>query len=666
MLRRILAIVVVVFAADNGRAATPEPGRAVLDGVVVDESGAAVAGATVRVPEWAGPDVTATTGADGKFRVVLDGPLANYRVIYAADSGGKRLGRSLTDVMNYAPVVTTRITLKPAIDLHVSVVDAMEKPVAGATVAVEDGYKLAAYGTSDAKGAVTLRVPADANVHWVAGFRSGVGFDNFENYRAWPPPEPMPVPREVRLVLNGARSVRMRAIDSAGKPLANVRFFPALMARKDKIAFVTNTGYLSSLPDGMGLPRTGPDGIATCEWFPLALKRAVPFDPVTSEYHCPASPYIDMSTGTEPEPARLLKVVACGGRVTKPDGTPAAGVLVQAEGSGYTNHYCRCYARTGPDGGYRFDLFPDQGYLITVLDADRAAEVLKNIVIREGKPRADLDIHLITGTVLEGRVTGGAKNEPASGQTVYVTQGGTTLPAELGKEVAGHKVELTRWAQTGPDGRYRLRVGPGDFRIAGPDFKFTELKVASEATVTRDFRLPRLASGLFELTVRKTDGSPAKGASVTLSGAGEARADEKGTVRTLRSREPMVVYASDAAAGLAGFVHIGADDESATVTLRPAASASGRVVGQDGKPRENYTITCIARTAGGDPGEWVRFTTYSDARGAFVLPGLADGLSCQLLICNAMRCGLAPAREFTVRAPGSLKLGDVSLSPDLK
>jgi hypothetical protein len=664
MLRRIFAIVVVVFAAGNVRAATPDAVRAVIDGVVVDESGAAVAGATVRVPEWAGPDVTATTDAGGRFRAVLRGPLANFRAIYAADSGGKRLGRSLTDVMDYAPVVTTRITLKPAIDLHVSVVDAMEKPVAGATVAVEDQYKLAAYGTGDAQGAVTLRVPADANVHWVAGFRSGVGFDNFENYRAWPPPEPMPVPREVRLVLNGARSVRMRATDSAGKPLANVRFFPALMARKDKIAFVTNTGYLASLPDGMGLPRTGPDGVATCEWFPLALKRAVPFDPITSEYHCPASPYIDMSTGTEPEPARLLKVVTCGGRVTKPDGTPAAGVLVQAEGRGYTNHYCRCYARTGPDGSYRFDLYPNQGYLITVLDADRAAELLKDIVIREGKPRTDLDIRLITGTVIEGRVTGGPKNEPASGQTVYVTQGGTTFPPDL--EIAGQKIELTRWAQTGPDGRYRLRVGPGDFQISGPDLKLTKLMVASEATITRDFQLPRLASGLFELTVRKADGSPARGASVTLSGAGEARSDEKGTVRILRSHEPMLVYASDAAAGLAGFVRVGADDESATLTLRPAAAASGRVVGQDGKPREKYTITCIARAAGGTPSEWVRFTTYSDAEGAFVLPGLADGLSCQLLICNAMRCGLAPAREFTVGAAGPLKLGDVALSPDLK
>jgi Carboxypeptidase regulatory-like domain len=666
MLRPILAMVVVLFASDNLRASAPDPGRTVIDGVVVDESGAAVGGATIRIPDWGQPEVTATTGADGRFQAALNGPLANYRAIYAADSNGKRLGRALTDAMDYAPVVTTRITLKPAVDLLVSVVDATEKPVAGATVAIEDEYHLAAYGTSDVKGAVTLRVPADAKVHWVAGFRSGVGFDNFENYRAWPPPESMPVPRQVRLVLNGARSVRMRATDSAGKPLANVRFYPALMARKDKIAFVTNTGYLSYLPDGMGLPRTGPDGVATCEWFPVALKRAVPFDPVAAEYHCPASPYIDMSTGTEPEPARLLKVVTCGGRVTDPDGAPAAGLLVQAEGRGYTNHYCRCYARTGADGTYRFDLFPDQGYLITVVDADRAAEVLKNIVIREGKPRTDLDIHLITGTLIEGRVTGGAKNEPASGQTVYLTQGGATLPAELGKEVAGQTIELTRWARTGPDGRYRLRVGPGDIRVAGPDFKFTEIKVASEANLTRDFQLPRLASGLFELTVRKSDGSPAKGASVALGTTGQARADEKGTVRTLRSREPMLVYASDAAAGLAGFVRVGADDESATLTLRPAAAASGRVVGADGKAREKYTITCIARAGGSAPGESVGFTTYSDAAGAFVLPGLADGLSCQLLICNAMRCGLAPAREFTVRTTGPLKLGDVSLSPEFK
>jgi hypothetical protein len=666
MARWFLGVYLVFFTGLVARAAPAHPDRAAIEGLVVDETGTPVAGAAVRVLDWGHPELTTTTGADGRFRVTLDGPLANYRAVLAAGAGGKLLGRSRTDARDYGPVVTTRVTLKPAVELRVFVEDSKGQPVPGATVAVEDDHTLLAHGIADAQGVATFRVPSDANVHWVLGFRGGVGFDNFENYRAWPAPEPMPVPREVRLVLNGARSVQMRATDSAGRPIANVTFCPALMAKKEKIAFVASTSYLLWLPNGTGLPRTGVDGVATCDWFPLSLKRAVPFDPSSLEYHCPASPYIDMSTGTVPEPARLLRVVRCGGRVTNADGSPCPGVLVQAEGRGFTNHYCRQYGRTASDGNYHFDLYPVQGYVVGVADADRAATALTGIVIREGKPRNDFNFRLVAGTVIEGCITAGPKNEPVADQTVYLKQRGTPLPVELGKEVAGQQVELVRWGLTGSDGRYRLRVGPGDFEIAGPDYKFAEVKVGTEATLTRDFRMARPLNGQFEVAVRKPDGSPAAGATVTSLNIGDARTDERGRVRTKRSREPMLLYASDHAAGLAGFVRVGSDEESASLTMRAAASATGRVVGRDGKPRANYTVTCIARATGADPNERVRFTTYTGQDGAFVLPNLAEGLSCQLLICNAMRCGVAPAREFAVRASGRLDLGDVPDSLDPK
>ena len=71
---------------------------------------------------------------------------------------------------------------------------------------------------TDTQGLATLRVAADARVQWVIGLKAGVGFDYFENYHIVPATEFPPLPEEVTLTLNGARTVRIKAVDSAAGP----------------------------------------------------------------------------------------------------------------------------------------------------------------------------------------------------------------------------------------------------------------------------------------------------------------------------------------------------------------------------------------------------------------------------------------------------------------
>ena len=84
---------------------------------------------------------------------------------------------------------------------------------------------------------------------------------------------------------------------------------------------------------------------------------------------------------------------------SKSDGSHAPGILVQAEGIGPTRR-CRTYGRTRPDGTYEFNLYPDQGYVITIVDPTVAAQSLTGIVVHDGKPRADLDLSLIPGVLV--------------------------------------------------------------------------------------------------------------------------------------------------------------------------------------------------------------------------------------------------------------------------
>jgi hypothetical protein len=286
--------------------------------------------------------------------------------------------------------------------------------------------------------------------------------------------------------------------------------------------------------------------------------------------------------------------------------------------------------------------------MVTVLDADWAIATLTGVTVRAGEPRRDLDLRLVPGTVVTGRVTAGPGGRPAPEEAIYLEQQG-----------------LYRWAWTDADGRYRLRVGPGEFRLAGPDMQYANLKVQTEATITRDFDRPRRPRGPFTLTVRLADGTPAVGAMVQC--ARDARTDAQGQVRWMRNLEPLLPYARDATGSSAAFVALGADADSADLTLRPAATATGRVVGPDGRPRVNYSVCCIVRgAADAAPQQYVRLSACTGSDGTFTLPGLATGAICQLTICNGMTWGIQPSKEFTVAAAGTLALGDIPLPPDLK
>lgn len=663
MIRLLVVSVILLIVPATLRA--DDPSRAVIDGTAVDEAGEPVAGATIRAPQrWSfPPDAAAVTDSDGRFRLELATPMANGVTVYAATPDGARQGRQRTEFMDFSRTVRCRIVLKPAATVRVAVVDGQGEAVPDAVVALDDFHAMLAHAVTDGAGAAALRVPVDARVSVVVAFKPGAGFDYFENCST-SEESLMAVPATVKLVLSGARTIRIRAADSAGRPLAGIPFCPALVGKQGKIAFVVSTGFLSALADSGALPRSDADGIAVCDWFPPEIKRASPFEPIAPGYHCPASPYFDQSTTTV-QPARLLRTVKAGGRVTESDGAPAAGILVQAEGRGYTNHYCRNFARTAADGTYSLELYPDQGYVVAVLDPDRAATNITGVVIREDHPRTDLDFRLGPGTLVEGQVTVGPHGAPAAGQMVSLKTLGTPLPEELGKQVMGTRAALFRSAATDDSGRYRLRVGPGEYQIAGPDRTFGALNVGPETAVRRDFHLPRLVRGPIEVVVRHPDGTPAAGATLLNITFGDARTDDAGRFRGTRGRNPALLYACDPSGGTAAVATIGPDDDRAALTLRTAATATGRVVGKDGRPRPDCSVTAIIRpAAGGTPEQWVRRSTYADSNGFVTLTGLVDGTRCEITVCSALRCGLSPVKTFEVRGTGTIELGDLPLPPD--
>ena len=74
------------------------------------------------------------------------------------------------------------------------------------------------------------------------------------------------------------------------------------------------------------------------------------------------------------------------------------------------------------------DLAPEQSYMIGVIDDEWAAQDLDGRGVREGVARAGLDLSLVRGGVIRGRVTAGPAAKAAAGRGVMLAETGRTVP----------------------------------------------------------------------------------------------------------------------------------------------------------------------------------------------------------------------------------------------
>jgi len=151
------------------------------------------------------------------------------------------------------------------------------------------------------------------------------------------------------LVLEGARTVRIHATDSKDRPVPGMAFVPWTLAKNGKIANVNLSGAscLSSLA-----AKTDREGIATFDWIPKQLNGGIQFLFRGKGYCLPQNVSFDPTREQDLLTACILKSATLLGKVRFPDGKPAPGILIQAEGRG------RMLARSGADGSYAFETDP--------------------------------------------------------------------------------------------------------------------------------------------------------------------------------------------------------------------------------------------------------------------------------------------------------------------
>jgi hypothetical protein len=676
--RRILLLLLAsrlaLFAGSSSLAAEDDAPSHTIEGTVVDEADKPVAGAKISgTSGWA--EHATTSNEKGQFRLqVKPGPQGAVNAQLEARSTDGRLSFLSVYQQNPEPV---RLVVKPARELAVAVSGADGKPIAMAEVEFHSSMRRLIRGVTDEQGRWTCRVPADSERWAVLARKPGVGFDYATAERSRGSIEKLhPLPAEIALKLDGARTIKVKAVDQAGEPIAGVRIGAWYLKKPNYEADINLSGTLDNYP------LTGADGTVVLDWLPKEVHQGYSII-YRAENHFAHDHtfFIPADQPVEELTINLLPLAELKGRVTHADGSPAAKIAVHAQGQGAGQNRFLGMAATDADGRYKLRVYTEQAYVITAGNKTWAASYRGDVVVRAGQQPDDVDFVLGPATKVSGRVTVGKDNRPAEKAYVYLHINKGQIPDELRKKDDRfyHPVSMQLNSSIDTDGRFEFAVGPGEYQLSGPvrgqPIKLTIPAAETPQEIVQDFHLPRPLTGPFSVQVHGPDGKPAAGAILYGRYASqsatrliqESKVDERGTLAFERALEAMVLHARSADRQLAGVARIDEEAKEGQVVLTPTASATGRLLNLAGQPLAEKQLTCGIRIYLGEPerspfSDSFGGSVTSDADGRFTLRGLVAGEVYHV----SMRIDDRSSRTVTQFAAKNepLSLGDVRVDPN--
>lgn len=625
-------------------AAEPDPSKARIEGVVVDEGGKPVAGATVSMVRYGPrmPLATATTNADGTFRLISDTATVHHRILLASTDKGKHQGVWQVEGPALDLVTPARIVLKPARSIVVRVVNDLKDAVLGASVGLM-GYSMPLLvEETDGQGIARFQFPADMRLDQVMALKSGVGAEYYVNGNAYS--KSVTPPREITLTLDNARTLRVHAEDSSGAPLAGVEIVPSRLHRKGQTGECNLSG--AALIRGVSAT-TNKDGLATFDWVPTDCGA------ITFYCHKPGFHQVGETVYIPIDPDRRLvcrlnryQLTTLSGKVTLPDGRAGTGIFLEIAGQGPMFSDYRNYARTTSDGSWTASAYLNHTYIIAPITNDWAAKSRKDVFVKDGESLIGLDFRLEKGTAVYGRVTVGKNKNPLANQSI------TMLESPL----------LSRWTKTDSDGKYIIRVAAGSYTI-GIAPNLNPIEVSNVPKIEKDFHLERPTIADLRGSVRRADGKTAADASLSggtlVSGSvfPTAVTDKEGNFVFRRRTVKMLMYVVDAESTQASVAVVDEDTETVNLNLAPASMIVGQILDQNKLPMPGVHVNCVMTVGQGKDAKRIRLRTTPDALGVFRFAGLVDGSECQIVVVSGQQSQALKAVK--VSADKTVALGQI-------
>jgi hypothetical protein len=279
--------------------------------------------------------------------------------------------------------------------------------------------------------------------------------------------------------------------------------------------------------------------------------------------------------------------------VTFPDGRPADGIDVEAQGVGRGGESAKAGARTKPDGSYEMFVESDRSYVVCVIDEHWAAPS-RDHLIAQGSAIANVDFRLAKGTVLHGTVTDGPERRPLAECPVNIQQATKRSASEDQKlrDSDGFMFPaFYRRVNTDAAGKYQLCVGPGLFKVGLPALPDTNVLVEAEAEVVQDIRLPSSAIKPLAGKVLDIKGQPIGGVEITgiysrypYPFDGKATTGADGGFEIQQEPLPLMLVAKSPDGKLGSMWPVEGYQKKITIRLRSLTQAHGRLVDAEGRP----------------------------------------------------------------------------------
>lgn len=610
-----------------------DPSSVLITGIVVDEQGAPVPDAEIMTLPNGGLDPV-RADAGGRFRLLLDLPRITFLRLRAIAPDGERQGVvTVRPDRDFQSEAESEIIVRPSRQVTIRVVGPDGEPVPGATAEVFSGVYSLGLAETDAEGVTRFSVPSDLTINQAIALKSGVGFAydlTTSRREADGTPIPAdPLPESIELALDRARTVRILVVDDEGRPLPGAKVLPWLLRTPGMIDMVNFSG--SRVESVV----TDESGMASLDWIPEALAEPVRFSVGLEGYRQQSRAYFDPFGDPEQVPeAQLARMAQLSGTVRLPDGSPAPGILVTA--GVWASSEPILASRTEADGTFSMQVWPGQSFTVAVVDDRFAAEGHLGVVVEAGEEIDGLDFELGDGTILEGRLTQESDGVPMPGSVV-----GVTLLADepFQRRDAGN----ARALRTDEAGRFRIRVGPGRFRVWDSNFRAVAIvEVEDQESIEVNLTIPAPDPLVpFTVIVRdgKPDGEPVPGALIQGRTAGYRlfeTADDVGRFEFERVPDAMLLLATSPDGSRAGLAHAEAEDDEAVVVLEPAASASGRVVDLNGEPMAGVRLgawLALPSVEGQDRVSSISIAPVeTDDDGRFTIVGLVHGTELSLSV----------------------------------
>ncbi len=620
---------------------------------VVDEAGMPAASVTVRSQaNLRFPSKTATTDNGGRATLQLAPEEASGLALVADDGTNMGYAQLPWSQTPSNELETVTLTLSPARQMKVRVVDESGEPVTGAKIVVQSTYREAARAASDDNGVATIRLPSDAPRMAIMGLKKSVGFDYHSFVPAGAPQtKPSLLPQDydepIELVLNGARAVVVEVVDQDGEPLSGVRVYPWLFRKPNKGEDIN----LSGLTDFKF--ETDDNGQCTFD-VPIDLDRATTVWTNLDGYAAPDRANFDPKSVDSTVRATMEKMVKLSGTVELPTGVFADDIRVAVVGEGHSfDGFRRTEVALENDGSFELLVNRNMYYQLVASDNQQwASPPVNAIVLNEDVD--DVELSLGPATRVYGRMTVEETDDPVPDKYLYLYQRTAASYYDLPDEEKIPNPQDSNRAispvvvksdQTDADGQFEFFVGPGSYYMHGPrtaEMPRFEIGNESEKELTIQVK---------SVEMRKNNIVPgrvvvADGPSQTIANARvfsyplesfsgqhiDATTNHAGEFEARQILSRHLIHATAIVDGqsYAGVVEIGPDDEEYVVPIGPSGSLRGVLKAEElDLPLENRRVRCSIRIEYPDGTSTAAFggSATTDENGAFVIDHLIPGRS---------------------------------------